>query len=91
MLWSKIARLRFLEFLVKIQHETVSGRAKFTCEDFRDFVFLRSLPDPPDPRAFGNVIRLEAKRGRCRKTGRYVRSNNPQCHGRDIAEWEVVL
>lgn len=83
-LWSKCAWVRFLEYLLSI-----GPGARFTTEDFRDFAYTHALADPPDPRAFGNVTRLAVQKKLIRFVG-YVKAQNPQCHGRDVKEWEVV-
>lgn len=84
-LWSKIATVRFLEFLV-----TLHRGAIFTMEDFRNWVMYRSLSDPPDNRAFGNLSRMAVRKKLILWTGEYRRSKNPQTHGRDVKLWMVT-
>ena len=43
--------------------------------------------DTPEPRAIGGLIQSAARAGLIRPTGRYVKSPNPEQHGRPVAEW----
>lgn len=88
-LWSKLAWVRFLEYLVILRRD-VQRHATFTTEDFRDFAFTHSLPDPPDARAYGNVTRHAITKGLIVHSGKWVPSKNPQTHGRDVKLWLVA-
>ena len=88
-LWSKIGWVRFLEYLIALR-ERFGPKARFTTEDFRDWVMWRSLQDPPDARAFGNITRIAAQKGIIVDTRERPRSKNPQTHGREVVLWEVV-
>lgn len=80
--WSTKARLALEGFLV------VSGAgATFVTSDAARWCLANGLPDPPDSRAFGNMIRKAAQTGMIRDTGRRPRVG---CHGREVVEWEVM-
>lgn len=83
-LWSKVAWVRFLEFLTRRGRHSL-----FTSEEFRTFAWQSGLADPPDERAYGNIIRRAAKKHLI--VGRYyVTGSNPQAHGRPVRVWEVA-
>lgn len=44
---------------------------------------------PPEPRALGAVMQKLAREGQIRKTGDYVDSTRPACHGRPIPVWAL--
>ena len=85
-LWSPIAWVRFVEYLLKLRMDGGAG-AQLTTERFRGFAKAHSVPTPPDERAWGNVIRKAALRGLIRDSGERSKEGS---HGREVVVWEVV-
>lgn len=44
-----------------------------------------------EPRAMGPMIQNAAKDGRIRPSGRYIKSDRPECHRRPVAVWHPVV
>lgn len=88
-LWRKIGHCRLLEYLLFLRDEDGVPHT-FTAEDFRAWAIAHSLPEPPDPRAFGNLVARAAKSGLIRDSGKRVRTSNRRAHGREVVLWEVA-
>jgi hypothetical protein len=58
----------------------------FTTDDVTPFV-----PPPPEPRAWGAVMREAAKYGLCATTKVYQNSNSAVCHARPKRVWRSLL
>lgn len=61
----------------------------FTTEDVRKYAHARGLPQPPDPRAWGAVIRRAIKEGLI-QLFEIDRSKNPQAHARPVRVWQKI-
>lgn len=85
-LWTRIAWVRFMEFLVDLRHR---GESQFTTEDFREWA-NGDLSQPPDLRAFGHLTRKASMRKLIRKTPDTVPTINPYAHGREVRVWELT-
>lgn len=46
-----------------------------------------ALPQPPEPRAIGALIRTAAQAGKIRRVG-WRASSRPECHCRPVAMWQ---
>lgn len=64
--WSTMASDMLAEFL---EMTPVAAKTGFLTEFFLDFARSRSLPDPPDRRAFGAVMNRAARKGLIVKSG----------------------
>ena len=58
----------------------------FTCEDVKIHAAICRMPDPPDARAWGGILRHAAKQGLIRKVG-WAASTSPVCHCRPMQVW----
>lgn len=86
--WTRVAWIMFLEFSVEIA-KTRTSRS-FTTEEFRQWATMKGLPEPPDPRAYGNIT----KKGQMKRTieaNGYAKSAQERTHGRDVKRWLVIL
>lgn len=61
---------------------------QFTTEMVREYAEQMGLPDPPDKRAWGGVIRRAAMSGLMVKKG-WTTSRNPKVHCSPTSLWEV--
>lgn len=88
-LWSKLAWVRLLEYFVALRKGLPCSEsiATFTTERFRAWCATHSLPNPPDDRAFGNVVRRAAREGLIFDTEKRVKEGS---HGREVVLWGVV-
>lgn len=62
-------------------------RLAATGEPFTTDDVWQALPQPPEPRAIGALIRAAAKAGKIRRVG-WRESSRPECHRRPVAMWE---
>lgn len=84
-LWSRIAYVRALEYLVE------RGRgATFTTEAMSAWAEEHHTPPPPDGRAWGNITRKLARKNLIRDTERRVETANKRAHGREVVLWAVA-
>lgn len=58
-----------------------ASREPFTTDDV-----WAALPQPPEPRAIGALIRSAAMAGKIRRVG-WRASSRPECHSRPVAMW----
>lgn len=72
-----------LQFLIRCPLQT------FSSEDVRKYAHKRGLPQPPDPRAWGAVIRKAVSTGLI-QFYEINKSSNPQAHHRPIQVWQKI-
>jgi hypothetical protein len=81
-LWSKVAWVRFLEFLV------LKGKgATFVAEEAWKWCEARRLLAPPDRRGYGTLTREAARKGLIADTKERPRAGS---HGREVVLWKVL-
>lgn len=78
--WNDAARFCVLK--------TCQTNAEFTRDDVLRIAEGLRLPPPPDPRAWGGVMREAVSSGWCVKSGRWQASNRPECHRRPVPVYE---
>lgn len=78
--------------------EAAYARVKYLCQTRVEFTTdeIWSHLDTLDcktgeSRALGAVMRNAAKDGLCVSTGRFVKSNRPECHSRPICVWRSLV
>lgn len=95
--WQDRAMEVFDRFIVDLEVEIASRvmnhpsvdlhrMVTFTSEDIRNYAENSGLPQPPDPRAWGQILLTASKEGRIVKAG-YTTSKNRHAHCRPIAQW----
>ena len=68
-------------------NEVAKKREFFTTDDVQ-----RIFPDePPEPRAWGPVMKRAAQKGLIEKTGRVRKSAKVSCHRREKAVWRSLV
>lgn len=85
-LFSKIAWVRFLEYILAVKSDPNCPNT-ITTERFREWAKAHSLPEPPDARAYGNVTRKASAKGLIRDSLERSREGS---HGREVVVWEIV-
>jgi hypothetical protein len=63
------------------------NHCRFPTEDVVKFAERTNFPLPPEPRAWGAIIRMAVKAGLLRPYG-YTRSKNARAHCRPVQVWE---
>lgn len=79
-LWSMMANDCFFMFIRNVE-------GAFLVEDIRRYAKKLGLPDPPSNRAWGAIIKKEAKAGTVVFKG-YAKTSNPKAHRTPAALWE---
>lgn len=64
----------------------VLARLAATGEPFTTDDVWAQVPQPPEPRALGALIRAAAQAGKIRRVG-WRESSRPECHCRPVAMW----
>lgn len=84
--WSAMA-YAWLERRSRYGGTTTFRLDHFTIEQLRLASVFYDIPAPPDPRAWGGIVRRAAKAGLIEATGEFRKAMNPMGHKRDVRVW----
>ena len=81
----------WVESAIAVVRDISTAAAEFTTDRVEYELARRDIPDPPEKRAMGAVMRIAARRGYVTKTDRTVPSVMPRNHRRPKAIWHSEI
>jgi hypothetical protein len=74
-----------------LAYEKVLEVARINAEFTPDDIWATGLPKPQEARALGGVMLRAKNRGIIEKTGRSIRTSQPESHRADVTVWKSLI